>query len=100
MMPNITDKNKILFTCECGGEHTLEITYEDFNGEVSFGSGMWVNVFDKPVSLWYTVRNWWRDRKYWQSEMLLTPDDVKAMHKKLGQYLEEYEEHKKKGSLV
>lgn len=96
MIPNKTDKNKLLVRCNCGGKEFVEFTYEGFDEEIWFGAGLWLNFIDTPVSLWHVLRNWWKESRYWHSELQLTPEDVKEIHSKLGQYLEEYEEHNKK----
>ena len=95
-MPNKTNKNEVLFECECHGKHFVELWYEEFDGKIMFGAGLWLNFMDNGASLWHVLKNWWKDRNYWHSEVLMTPDDVKAMHEKLGQYLTEYEEYNRR----
>ncbi len=100
MMPNKTPKNNaVLFECECGNSHYVELWYEEFNDKILFGSGLWLNFRDHGASLWRVLKQWWNGRIYWHSEILLTPDDIKAMHEKLGQYLKEYEEYKLKENV-
>jgi hypothetical protein len=95
-LPNKTSKNDaVLFECDCGGYHYLEVFYEKFEEKIMFGAGLWFNYLDHGVSLLRVLKSWWKDRVYWHSEVLLSPDDVKAMHEKLGKYLEEYEKSKK-----
>lgn len=97
-MPNIHGgkDDKILFECECAGNHYVELWYEDFEGKIMWGAGLWLNFLDHGAPLWRVLKNWWNKRDFWFSEVLLSPEDVRDMHIRLGHYLEKYEEYRKK----
>jgi hypothetical protein len=96
MMPNKKDgkNDALLFECECGGYHYVEMWYEKINEKILLGGGLWLNFIDHEVPLWHVLKNWWNHRHHYQSEILLSHSDIKEMHKKLGAYLDECDKNR------
>ena len=95
MIPNkeIIEKDKfitsILFQCECGGHHYLEVSYDKDKRTNRIVNGIWFAFVSTPRSFWSLLKEWWKnDRGVWVRDIELSDDDVLALRDRLTEYLE------------
>ena len=90
-MPNLDDTDhKVLFQCECGSDgHRVEMTVEDDplwnDSEREWLTFNWVTY---TSSLRQAISWWWRQRRCWWMDCLLTRKDAERLRDKLTEWLE------------
>ncbi len=91
-MPNKTKKfdkdDELLFECECGGNHYLQLYNDIDEKELS------LYYIEQPVGLWRTLKWWWTESKIWCGKVILSPDDLKELAKAINKHLKAVESHK------
>ena len=96
MRPNIDSKNdSLLFECNCGGYHYLEVWYEHFNDKIIFGNGLWLNYVNRPVGFWMLLKWWWKEDRLYNGDIILSHSDIVALRDKLNKYLDESEKYER-----
>ena len=93
-MPNTKNSSRVveelLFRCDCGGNHFLEVYYDKEDGDSDnnfIGDDLWFCWIDYPNSLLQAIKWWWKQRKVWHSETSLNKKDVEELVKHLNRYL-------------
>ena len=94
MIPNLPktkedkDTQGLLLACECHGRHYLEVVEWDESGGAQLLFG------EQPIGFWRSVRNWWKHRSNYYCDIVLNPNDIKALIVKLKEYEDKYERTK------
>lgn len=90
-MPNTKNKrfewadHEVLFRCQCKSDEFLEVyVWHDDPDEyqISFAT------MGTPVSLWGTLRAWWRRRNRYYQEIILDDADIAELLKVLQDYVQ------------
>lgn len=77
----------VMFECSCYS-HFMEVSFEtDEKGKRVDDSVMIMN-YDYPITLWGAIKHWWKQRKWWATEMYLSEADALALRNALNNYLE------------
>lgn len=86
--PNIDKKyediDELLIQCDCGCRHYLHIYTEKEKG---IPHEAWLMFEKRKVSLWETLRWWWKERTLYFHDMCLSKSDIKAIINHLKQYV-------------
>jgi len=91
MMPNKLAENcvkdSVLFECECGGNHYLEVSLiQENNPEDSM---LFISLIDRPIGMLNYLKSTWKRGRSYISEIQLNDDDIRALRNKLDEYLGE-----------
>jgi len=89
--------DSLLFSCQCHGYHYMELSawfddkeWDDWR-EQWYKTGKWneqwgevsLVFMDHPTSFWSMIKSWWKHRKWWTVDIILSPNDIKAFIVKL-----------------
>jgi len=95
MIPNkdkrFDDNEDVLFRCECKGDHFLEVVRDKDPNDPDLS----IYFIDQPVSLWRTLKNYWIQKRYYFTDIILRDSDMEELVKVLNNYLEDKKKNKK-----
>lgn len=104
-----SEHDALLFECQCHGKHFMELSawfddeeWDDLR-EQWYRTGKWneqwgevsLVFMDHPTSFWSMLQSWWKHHKWWTVDIVLSPNDIKALMAKLKEFDDKYEQRKR-----